>query len=451
MRERLRERLAGHEFLRHVLVLMSGTTLAQLLPIAASPIISRLYSPEEMGIYTMFMAFVNGLLTVATWRYDLAIVPAADPAEARALVRLSVRLSTITCVVVGVGLFAAAGPLSAAVGMPALKPWLAAVGLVAWSYSQVSIFSYWCNRAKNYRLMSVNRVGQSVTTTGTQLAFGAAALGTTGLVLSTFLGQVVAGANLFLRTRKEIYGLPHSPLKAVAREHRKMPLLNAPTAALDAVRLYGTQLMIGAFFAAGAIGQFGQAWKLLQTPAGLINSSLSQVFFQRLAVTERGQMLGLVRRTIGRSLLIGVVPFGLIYLLSPPLFPLVFGERWALAGLIGAALVPWLYANFVTSPISLLFVVVRRQGVVFCFGLFFTAAPLTLLALRHTDLLETITLLSWLMAALLAVFLLLALWVARDYDRGVGTLAMEDAPVDPDAPQEADAAEAQEPESTSRN
>lgn len=443
MLKRLRARLEKHEFLKHLLVLMSGTAIAQILPIAASPIISRLYSPEEMGVYTMFMAFVAGVLTIATWRYDLAIVLPRRVEDARALVKLSNRLSALTCVVAGLTLFIAAGPISSALQMPELRPWLAAVGVVAWAYSQVSIFNYWCNRNKQYKLMSTNRIGQSVTTTGTQLGLGAAQVGTSGLIISTFLGQLVAAGNLFRKSRTQIYGQPSSSKRAMMAEYKKMPLMNAPTAVMDAIRLNGTTLMIGAFFSKGAVGQFGQAWKLLQTPAGLINSSLSQVFFQKLSVTERGQMLGVVKKGIVRSALIGVVPFALIWVLSPPLFPVIFGQRWAMAGLIGQALVPWLYLNFITSPISMLFVVVRRQGTLFWFGWFFTAAPLLLLWFMRDDLLTTVFWLSWLMALMLCIFLVLALWVARGFDQGVGKfdseeLALEEAELETEM---ADAAE----------
>ncbi|MGV8847342.1 lipopolysaccharide biosynthesis protein [Tessaracoccus sp.] len=408
---------------------MSGTAVAQILPIAASPIIARLYSPEELGVYMVFMAFVTGLLTVATWRYDLAIVLPTKVEDARALVRLSNRLSTLTCLVAGLALFLAAGPITRALNMPELKIWLAFVGVVAWSYSQVSIFNYWCNRNKNYKLMSMNRIGQSVTTTGTQLGFGAASFGTSGLVISTFLGQLIAAGNLFRKNRREIYGQPTSSLRTMMGEHKKLPLMNAPTAVLDAIRLQGTQILIGTFFSLAAVGQFGQAWKLLQTPAGLINSSLTQVFFQKMSVTRRGQMLEVVWKGILRSAVVGLIPFALIYFFSPSFFPLIFGDRWALAGRIGAALVPWLYLNFITSPVSMLFIVTRRQGTVFWFGIPFTFMPLLLLWLQHDDLLTTVTWLSLLMAGLLAIYLVLALWVARAHDRGTDSSDADDLAV----------------------
>lgn len=423
----LRRRLEKHEFLRHLLVLMSGTATAQLLPILASPLISRLYTPTEIGIYTSFMSLVAGLITIAAWRYDLAIVLPKRVQDARALVSAASRLNALTCTAVGLVLILLSGPISGMLKEPLMRPWIAGVGFVAWATAQVSILNYWCNRNKQYRIMSTNRIAQSAATTGTQLGFGVAALGTTGLVLSTFLGQVVGAASLHYRTRRDLRQ-ERSSLRSVLKKYRKMPLLNGPTAIMDTVRLNGTQLMIQSFFSSAALGQFGYAWKMLQTPAGLINSSLSQVFFQKLSVTPRGQMSRVVHQGIIRSALIGAIPFALIYFLSPTLFPLIFGHQWVLAGQIGAALVPWLYMNFITSPVSLLFVVAQRQGALLWFSIPFTCAPLVLLALFHSDLLQTLTWLSLLNAFLLLGFLAMAIAVARGFDKGV-----DDDHVDPAA------------------
>ena len=424
---RLRQKLANHEFLRHVLTLMSGTAVAQLIPILASPIISRLYTPAEMGVFTICMSVVAVVVTISAGRYDLAIVLPRKEEDARGLVKLATRFNTVVCTVVGLLLLVFAEPLAERMGIPGFRWWLVATAGISWAFAQASVFSYWCNRHKGYGLLARNKLGQAVATTGTQLGLGALSWGPAGLLVSTFLGQAWSTVNLFLRSRKEIYGLPHTSTRQLMREHRKMPLLNAPTALMDSVRTNGVTLLIGNLFDSVAVGHFGQAWKLLQTPAALINSSLSQVFFQKLATVERGGMLRIVRQSAVRSALIGVVPFTLIYFLSPPLFPIVFGEPWAMSGLIGAALVPWLFMNFITSPISTVFIVTQRQGTLFWFSLPFTVTPLLVLWAYHPTVLGAVTALSLTMTVMLAAFLALALWVSWGYDRGVGRKADDEA------------------------
>jgi len=41
-------------FLRNTLILMSGTTIAQLIPIIVSPILTRLYTADDLEFYLFF-------------------------------------------------------------------------------------------------------------------------------------------------------------------------------------------------------------------------------------------------------------------------------------------------------------------------------------------------------------------------------------------------------------
>ena len=47
------------EFTRNVLTLMTGTTIAQAIPIAINPILTRLYTPEDFGVFALFIAITS--------------------------------------------------------------------------------------------------------------------------------------------------------------------------------------------------------------------------------------------------------------------------------------------------------------------------------------------------------------------------------------------------------
>jgi len=62
------------EFSRNVLTLMTGTTIAQAIPIAISPILTRIYTPEDFGVFALYMSVASLLAVVDTGSYEHAII-----------------------------------------------------------------------------------------------------------------------------------------------------------------------------------------------------------------------------------------------------------------------------------------------------------------------------------------------------------------------------------------
>ncbi|MDO5083875.1 MAG: oligosaccharide flippase family protein [Arachnia propionica] len=415
---RIGQFLSGREFLRHVLTLMTGTAFAQVVNLLAQPFITHLYSSEQLGVFNVFLSLVTFMVTVAALRYDLAIVPAADDDEARCLVSLATRCNIVVSLLSSLLLLVLGGQVATWLGVPELGGWLWLAGPLVFLTSQVTVLGYWLNRKKYYTVASSNQMLQSLTIVGPRLGLGALNLRVVGLVASQFVGVGAALLRLLFVTRGEITGPTTARRRDVARKYIRMPLVNGPNALVDAIRLNGIVFLNARVFGKAEVGNFGMAWLLIQAPLSFINGALSQVFFQKMAVTPRGQMFRLVRTSILRSLAIGVVPFALIHFLAPVVLPMVLGPSFDLVGPIAAVLVPWLFLNLATSPISMLFIVVHKQGVMLLFGIAYMVTPLYILAFHHSDIVSTMAVVSWAMAGLLAVFCLLALWAARAYDQG---------------------------------
>lgn len=419
---RLRAQLAKREFARHFLTLITGTGAAQVLQIIGMLVVGRLFTDAQFGVYVLVLSVSQAVLPIAALRYDMAIVLPRGANDARQLVRLSTWLNTAVAVLTTLVMVVCWRPLGRWLNIPADQHWLLwFVGPITWLLAQVALLTYWLTRTKNYRTVSENKITYAVALSGTQIIAGLLKGGVPGLMLATVLGQGLTLANLIRRTRGQFRFDPTEPVasfRELAREYRKMPLLNGPNALVDSARLQGIPMLIGNQFSGAATGQFGMAWRLLQAPIALINGAISQIYFQKISVTERGRMFALMKISVLRSAAVGFVPFALIWLLAPWLLPFVLGDKWTPAGQIARSLVPWLFMNFITSPISTVFVVARRQGLMLVYALFFAGVPLTILWRSTADLQHTITWVAWSMAGLLLVFVALALYVARGYDRG---------------------------------
>ncbi|MBD3843179.1 MAG: oligosaccharide flippase family protein [Campylobacterales bacterium] len=62
------------EFSRNVLTLMTGTTIAQAIPIAISPILTRIYTPEDFAVFALFVSIVGIMAVVSTGKYEMSLI-----------------------------------------------------------------------------------------------------------------------------------------------------------------------------------------------------------------------------------------------------------------------------------------------------------------------------------------------------------------------------------------
>ena len=442
MRKRLAQRwrhyAAAHPVLSNIGILATGTAGSQAIAITVSVVTARLFTPEAFGEFALYSSIAGIFMVIATLRYDLAIVLPESDDSARLLARLSTRANLVVSALAVVLAFAARPLVLQIWGSETLATWLPLVGLTVFCTAQVSIWQYWFNRKRQYRIIALNRFEQSVGVSGGQLGLGLAGMRSfLGLVLGSFVGLLWALFNLWRQSgevRRPVGENGASApggdgavvagaevadavsMREVAREYRKMPLLNLPNALVDAVRTNGIQMLVGAA-ALGALGQFSLAWRVLQAPIALLNGAISQVFLERMARVRPGELTALVRAVMKRAVLLGVAPFALLWVLAPWLIPLVFGPQWEEAGYITRALVPWLGMNLITSPLSGVFVVTSKQQWILAHAVIFTVTPLGWLAFSPLEFLATLQVLSIAMALMLALLVFMADLAARAYDK----------------------------------
>lgn len=404
--------------------MMTGTMLAQLIAFASQPVVTRLYSDTQLGLLATFMAIPMIVASVSALRYDMAIVLPKDEREAATLLRFSLTCSaSIAAILTGVGLLARHG-IADYIGEPALASWTWLLGpitmLIAWN----TIFAFWLNRHADFGGIALKNVVTTSTNSVSRIGLGVAGLASfLSLVGSQVMAFVVACAYMMRRARR--HRPPHraptdTPLRALLSRYRKMPLLNAPNVLVDSLRTQGMILLLGLTYQASTVGQFQQAWVLMQAPVTLIGGAMNQVFYQKFAHAKRGELTGLTMRSAGFTLIIGLIPFTILWFIAPWLVPIFLGDQWHEAGLIAQAIIPWLYLVLTTSPISTVFVVTNSQQYMLLFAIAYMAAPLSTIWVNNgsIDLPQLAQWLSLIQAVLLVVLIGLTLVVSRRFDRG---------------------------------
>ncbi|AOZ72442.1 hypothetical protein BK816_03330 [Boudabousia tangfeifanii] len=422
-------KLGKSPFIKHMLTLVTGTALAQFASILLQPVLSRIYSPEVTGDMVVFSSVTAIVISIAALRYDMTIMLPKNDDDARQLKRLATRI------IIG---FAITLTIISVIGFPWIKGkygQLAAIcflfaGLSVFLVADSSVIQYWLNRKLNYKAIAINRAQQSIGSQTAQIILGLAGLrNVLGLLFGLLIGQMAAWLNIQRKVPdSKISPQPDTPsLKEMAYRYRKMPLLNGPNTLVDAVRFNGIILLLTLTFGRAMGGEFSKAWALSEAPVALINGAIAQVFFQRLATVEQGEMTGLVRAAIKRAFIVGLIPFTLFYFLSPPLVTWYLGSEWSNAGYYAQALVPWLYLQLATSPVAFIFVVTEQQQRLLAFAVVYAIVPLSYLwFVPHENPVATIRVLALIMAGMLIIMLLMSDKTARDFDNGLTTATKQD-------------------------
>jgi lipopolysaccharide exporter len=365
---RLLERIPSGRLFRGAVTIAAGTGLAQIITLASSPIVTRLYTPADFGAFAAAASLLAILLTVTCLSYEFSIpLPESDVTAANA-VALSLLATLATSFLVGLVLLLAGEPLLEALGAGVLAPYalLLAVGLFAGGV--VGAMTAWAVRTKSYSHIAANRLAQSIGQAGTQIGLGILAFGPLGLLLGAVVGSIAGIGRLVMpawrRHAAAFRQVSWSGIRATAVRYRRFPILSTPSNLLNAVALQTPQLLMVALFGAAAGGQFALAQRVIALPSTLIAGAVSQAFLGEAADVARerpDELEPLFRRTTRSLAVAALVPLVLAIALAPPLFGFVFGERWVEAGLFVAVLAPMYYLQFVTNPTAPTLDILERQ------------------------------------------------------------------------------------------
>lgn len=347
--------------------MMTGTAIAQAIPFLISPILSRLYTPEEFGVLAIFMSIATVIGMVSTGRYELAIMLPEKKRDAQNLMILSLCISLFISLVTLLLVIIFRNPILTFFDSPELGPWLYLIPVMVLSMGIYQTFNYWSTRNKTFRVNAASRISQSVVASSSQLALGVARTGSAGLIAGVIAGQMTSAFVLAWRTLRHPGELKRAAsldcVKQNAKRYSNFLKINTPHAFVDSLKNEGMVYLIIYFFTKTILGSYAFAYRILKAPVGLISSSFYQVFFEKAsrAVDEGTPIQPMVLKIYRNLFLLGLPAFGLVFIYTPQIFSFVFGEKWLMAGEVAQILIPWLFLNFLATPVSCLTVVMNKQ------------------------------------------------------------------------------------------
>ena len=365
MLKRLQSLLPKGKFARALALLSGGTMLGQLCLVASSPILTRLFTPEDFGVLAVFAAILATLAVILALRYDFALPLGDDDKRAAATAYGAAGIVAINAAIIAIAVFAFAGQFSAAVGIPALEPLLWLFPPTVLVHGWIVVLTYWSLRRQTFKLNSISKLVLGATQAGLQLFLGFLAFGAPGLIIGYSTGMLMQFLYLYRGTssadRQLIFGTSFNEMRAALKEHWRYPLLYAPSALMTSSAQLLPPVFLAMVYGPALAGLFALGQRVVGMPVRMLSHSAGQVFLSEVPKLAPDKVEKLFLKTSWRFLALGLVGMVPLIFIGPWAFALVFGEKWRVAGEIVGWLVPLYVSRFTVLAVSQVLNILNQQ------------------------------------------------------------------------------------------
>lgn len=393
--------------------MLTGTMLSQLIPIAFTPVLTRIFTPDDFGIFAFYLSIVVIICAFNSGKYEQSIPLVADEEQAdNLLVSTLLFIGCITIVLYIIVYLVSLFEISQLNKLGVLI-WL--LPLSAALMSTYQTLTYWHNRKSNFKKISKNLSIQSLINVLVSLFFGMLGV-KAGLVFGDLFAKLYSSINLFGKLEKINWKL----IKSNYIQHSDSPKYLVPATLLNATAKQLPIIIFGLLFLPKTIGFLLVAQRVFQSPIGIVSASLSQVLLNKMSVDfrEKGNCKSIYNKSF---LFLSVLPLPaavIIYLFIDPLVLFVFGKDWVDLGLLIKILFPFYYIYFISGTLNIVLIASGKKKINLLMQIIYFISTIILILLCYLyklDSIQAVTIYSITSSISFLIALFFSYQVSRGY------------------------------------
>lgn len=346
-------------FVKDAGILSVGVLIAQLIALAALPIITRFYDPILFSQFGVLMSVASILAVLTTLRSETLIPVIASLKDAAALSKLVMIWASLFSLVVLLVVLIVPQTWWLAIGFSQNVSYLIVLlPALIWLVALYSCLRFMLLRRNHFRTVAQGQIMRSLTNVVVTLM---SALSAWSLFFGLAFGQV-AGDSAFCammaRQEKRIWvawrRASWARMKSVAQAQAHMIKSIFYSQIFATVYQAIPIFLIAGVFGLVPAGFYALAEKLVAAPVVLLATPIGDVYRQRATehFLRSGEYVQTFWSTLKLLVTLFIPPFALAFLLTPFLFGPIFGEAWAPAVTTVLILLVGGFATVVCQPLD---------------------------------------------------------------------------------------------------
>jgi O-antigen/teichoic acid export membrane protein len=350
------------EFYRNIFNLFSGMFLARLFPALFALIIVRIYTPENFGLFVLYLTIASVLSIIGTGKYENAIILAESTEQKKHLFRLSQKTNLLFNLLVLSAIFIYAVFINNFATRQILM--LLLIPVYSFFIGAVQLIRHILISHKQFKTLSFLEIFRAILIGSLQCIFFI--LPEAGLFLGATLAQVVVffwyARNLPETSGFRLAGFSHEE-KVLMKRYIDFPKFSVASETFNFISGQLPVFLIKPFFGETMLGLYSFSHRYISVPIQLVSISISRVYVQKAQSlkSKPGELAELTFSLFKKQFLLGVIPFTVLGLWGAEIFRFLFGIEWEFSGYLAQLISPWLFMVMLFSPLSSILIVFEKQ------------------------------------------------------------------------------------------
>lgn len=351
---------------KDVLKLFSANIIMGVISAIAIPIITRIYSPADIGYYQILLSMLLVLTSVCSFKYDFCVIISNDEKEVKAHSIIALIILTVSCCILSLLLF---------VFDDVVRDWFgfeiryinAVLPVALFILGGIQIVNAIATNRRQFTTLSKSKIVNSGVNNGLGVGVGFLYPSTISLLFSFISASLVSMIYLHLKSNRDNqHKLSIIQLKKYAYKRKKITTLTTINSLLNAISMNLPYFLMPKVFNVEQVGLFALALRVLDMPIGLITNSVTNVY-TKYAAESYGYSISSLKKKY-RETVISLISISGLYCIAVIAFALFFsdlilGDEWLGISNILLIMLFAKVAQLVNSPLSSTLAIIEKQEI----------------------------------------------------------------------------------------
>lgn len=351
------------KFMGQVLVLLKGNTVAQIIPIIITPIITRIYSIEAIGALAVFVSISSIMAALSPAGLEQAVVLANSNRRANRVVLIagiSVLIFSLVSIIL-ITLFK--------ILIPANRL-LIELDVFVWMIPIASALLALTNVLNQYHLRhtELKKIANGVILKFTSLGIIQIGLGLLARIDSGLIwGRISSNVSQFLYVVRKLklkdFRSSRNEMMSTLKRYRKFPIFTVWGTFANISAIYIVSVLIANFYSIKEAGEFALMQRVLVIPIFFIGQAFGQIYYKYLIAERHKTGFGLksYRNAIVLLSFSGMIIFIPLYVFGIDFIDVFLGGKVEDVSIYVKILAPMFFIRFIANPLSMTLNAFERQ------------------------------------------------------------------------------------------